>query len=193
MLKDEDKIIEKAKVESRYFGLIFDEYYHTIFNYVFRRVSNAHQARDIVSEVFFKALSKLHSFKWQNISIVNWLYRIASNEIALYFRNPNQKCESYEFLKELNIQFKSTDGLEEELLLAEEQMNANKEFQLIRSHLLELPSRDQDVIALRFFESRRIYEIAAILDITEDVAKARLYRAIKKLKKKCHKNSSLCI
>lgn len=183
MLENEEKIIEKAKVNSRYFGIIFDEYYTTIFNYIFRRINNAHQARDITSEVFFKALSKLHSFKWQNISILNWLYRIASSEIALYFRNPNQQCSSYEFLKELNVQFRAAEGLEEEILQAEEQMELHREFQLIQKQLLELPVRDQEVIALRFFESRKIREIASILDISEDIAKATLYRALEKLKK----------
>lgn len=183
MLENEEKIIHKAKLDRRYFGLIFDEYYTTIFNYIFRRISNAHQARDIASEVFYKALSKLHSFKWQNISILSWLYRIASNEIAHYFRNPNQKCSSYEFLKELNVEFRAAEGLEEELLQAEEQMERHNEFQLIQQQLRTLSVRDQEVVALRFFESCKIREIAVIMDTSEDVAKATLYRAIEKLKK----------
>lgn len=183
MLENEKTIIEKAKLNSRYFGVIFNEYYTTIFNYIFRRINNAHQARDIASEVFYKALSKLHSFKWQNISILNWLYRIASSEIAFYFRNPNQKCSSYEFLRELNVQFQTAEGLEEELLQAEEQMERHREFQLIQQQLLTLSVRDQEVIALRFFQSCKIREIAVIMDISEDIAKATLYRAVEKLKK----------
>lgn len=187
MLENEAEIIEKAKRNSRHFGKIFDAYYDTIFNYVLRRVSNPHQSRDIVSEVFYKALAKLHSFKWMQISILNWLYRIASNEISLYFRKPDHSFSSIEFLEQLNVQFRSNSNLEEELQQAHRKLQENDEFLRIQKEMQLLPISDQEVLALRFFEDKKIVEIAEILELREDVAKARLYRAIKKLQKRVTK------
>ncbi len=183
MLANEETIIERAKQNPKAFAPIFDAYYDTIFTYVLRRVPDAHRARDIVSEVFYKALTKLHSFTWQNISILHWLYRIASREIALYFRNPNQKQSSLDHLQSLNKQFASDSNIEEELLQAERTMNQQREFKALQGHILTLPLRDQEVLSLRFFEAKKIGEIAQILELSDDVAKATLYRAIKKLKK----------
>ncbi len=84
MIENEELIIAKAQKDSSEFGVIFDAYYNVIFNYTLRRVANTFHTRDIVSEVFYKALQKIGTFQWKGISILNWLYRIANNEIASY-------------------------------------------------------------------------------------------------------------
>ncbi|MBU2575818.1 hypothetical protein KKF64_01905 [Patescibacteria group bacterium] len=87
MEKSEEKqLIKRAKKDPQAFGAIFEEYYEPIFGYVLKRTGHVHSAQDIVSETFFKALDRLWQFKWQNVSISSWLYRIATNEVNQYYR-----------------------------------------------------------------------------------------------------------
>lgn len=183
MLEDEQQIIEKAKKDPRAFGAVFDEYYNVIFNYTLRRVANVHISRDIVSEVFYKALTKIEKFEWRGISILNWLYRIANNEIAQQFRTPHRKIISLDHLKDLNVQFASNNNLEQEMLKAERELERQQEFVKIQKKIAQLPIKYQEVLSLRFFEEKKLCEIAQITDKNENSVKALLYRGLEKLKK----------
>ncbi len=183
MIENEELIIAKAQKDSSEFGVIFDAYYNVIFNYTLRRVANTFHTRDIVSEVFYKALQKIGTFQWKGISILNWLYRIANNEIAIFFRSPNRKVTSLDRLKDLNVQFSSNTNLENEMVKAEAELEQQQEFLKIQSQIKELPLKYQEVISLRYFENKKIFEIAEIIGEKESTTKALLYRGLEKLKK----------
>ncbi len=85
-LVEEKLFLEKVKKKPELFGRIFDEYYKTIFNYIFRRIADYDISRDIAADTFLKAYLKIHSFVWKDISILTWLYRIATNEVNYYYR-----------------------------------------------------------------------------------------------------------
>ena len=63
----------------------------------------------------------------------------------------------------------------------ENQSNDNK-IRLINS-LKSLKSKDLNIIELRYFERRSYREIGSILKITENNAKVKSYRALRRLKK----------
>ena len=94
MTQDEEKqLLKKIKNNAESFGQIFDAYYKTIFSYIFHRVADYDISRDIASDTFLKAYLKIHSFVWKNISILTWLYRIATNEVNYYYRRNQSKDE----------------------------------------------------------------------------------------------------
>lgn len=93
---DEKELIKRAQKESEAFAKLYDKYYPQIFGYILKRVANLEIAQDVTSETFLKALKNLWKFRWKNISISSWLYRIANNEIANYFR---KKQKIFNFFK----------------------------------------------------------------------------------------------
>lgn len=183
MLENEEQLLAEIKKDSTQFGIIFDNYYTAIFNYTLRRVANPYHSRDIVSDVFFKALNGIDSFEWRGVSILNWLYRIANNEIARFFRSPYQKFTSLDHLKDLNVQFASNSNLEKEMVKAENTLQQHQAFLKIQEQIKTLSIEYQEVISLRFFENKKLSEIAEIIDKNENTTKALLYRGIEKLKK----------
>ena len=52
----------------------------------------------------------------------------------------------------------------------------------LRRALDALPEKDKAVVILRYFEDRKLEEIAAILEENVNTVKSRLYRSIKKLR-----------
>ena len=84
-LEQEKDLIERAKYSSEAFGELYDMYYDRIFGYALRRSADIDSAKDITSEVFFKALKNIGKFKWQGVPFSHWLYRIANREIIDHY------------------------------------------------------------------------------------------------------------
>jgi len=182
-LADERSIIERAKKDPEAFGILFEQHYHAIFGYVFRRVEDWNASKDITSEVFLKAFKSLWRYRWQGIPFSSWLYRIATNEVRMYFRKWRRPIVSLDQLME-EIGFEPIDPqtLEAERAEAERKFRESDDFLAIRSKMLALPIKYQDVIMLRYFERKNVKEIAEILNKKEGTVKSLLSRGIRKLR-----------
>ncbi len=192
MDKNEEKnLVERARKDPQAFGEIFDMYYDAIFGYVLRRVGNVQISQDITSEVFFRAMDRLWQFKWRDISISAWLYRIAMNEISQYFRGNKRKVFSLDALFE-NEGFDVSDEIDifEELINKEREIADKKRWKEIREALEILPIKYQEVLALRFFENKKICEISEILGKKEGTVKSLLHRGTSILRKNLSKNAT---
>lgn len=188
---DEKELIKQARVDPEAFGVIFDRYHDILYSYILRRVGNVQVAQDIVAETFFKALSRLWQFRWRNISILNWLYRIATNEMNQYFRRQKYKPLSLDFLfKEVGFEISSEIDILEEILEQERELIEMKEWQTVRKQIELLPEKYQEVLTLRYFESKKIAEIAEILGKKEGTIKSLVSRAISRLRQKRNEKES---
>lgn len=181
-LNDEKELIKKAQKEPEAFAKLYDKDYPKIFGYILKRVADFEIAQDITSETFFKALKNLWKFRWKNISFSAWLYRIANNEIANYYRK-NRYLVSLEIFKdEQGFEPVALHNPEIEFLEAEEKLKKHQDFLEIQEKIAKLPIKYQEVITLRFFEKKKIKEIAEILGKKEGTVKSLLSRGLEKLR-----------
>jgi RNA polymerase sigma-70 factor (ECF subfamily) len=178
---EEKSLVEKAKKDVMSFGELYDAYYPRILKYVVRRVADVRVGRDITSEVFFKALKHLHTFTWRDVSFSSWLYKIANNEIYTYYRSLKYtpSLDAYDDIAD-------KQNIEKELIEAEEALQEQTQFLEIQKHIAALDIKYQEVIHLRYFEKKKIGEIAEILGKNENTIKSLLSRAIDRLKSKCN-------
>jgi RNA polymerase sigma-70 factor, ECF subfamily len=179
-LTQEKDLVEKAKGDSNAFGSLYDAYYSKVFGYVLRRTANIQVAEDIISEVFFKALKNISKFRWQGIPFSAWLYRIANNETANYFKHGKKGQVRWEDIAEFYSG--SVPSAEEELLEAEAELKRHEQYLALHENILKLHIRYQEVIMLRFFENKQINEISAILGKGEGTVKSLLHRGLEKLR-----------
>ena len=177
-LNEEKELIKQAQKDPEVFAKLYDEYYPKIFGYILKRVANFEIVQDIASETFFKALKKLWQFRWRNISFSAWLYRIANNEIANYFRKNKYKPVSLDKVPEPI----AVHNPEAEILEAEQELKKYQDFLKIQEKISKLPIKYQEVITLRFFEKKKIKEICEILGKKEGMVKSLLHRGIEKLR-----------
>ena len=77
---DERALLERAReYDPAALGEIYDRYAVRIYNYIYRRLGDAHLAEDLTADVFVKMLEAIrYSVSWR-ISFSGWLYRIAHN------------------------------------------------------------------------------------------------------------------
>lgn len=182
--EDEKKLVEKARHDPEAFGKIFERYYEPVLHYVLRRVGHIQAAEDITSQIFFIVLEKLWQFRWRNIPFSAWLYRIAGNEIHYYYRKNKYRSISLEILLE-EEKWEPSDSLdmEEELKEAEKVLEHHQDFLLIQEKLRMLPRKYQEVLALKFFEEKKIAEIACIVGKKQNTVKSLLKRGLELLRR----------
>lgn len=170
--------IRAAQADPRQFRPLYQRYYEQIFRYVFRRCEDEARAADISSQVFLKALKELPRYENRGLPFSAWLYRIASNEISMFYRKQKKQrvvsadTSLYRELADLSNDEQS------------EKMQQELQEQQLRKVLKTLKPEELSIIEWRFFEKRPFAEIADLLDITEANAKMRTYRLLERLRKK---------
>lgn len=154
--KKKEQIVEETILEK------YNSYYRLAYSYV----HNEADAEDIVQNMAYNALRASRTLKNPEF-VETWLYRILMNEIFRLLKKPENF--SYEELIEKT-------GNEGEY--AEDRYEDVDLMQVIDS----LSVKDKLVIELRFFEDKKLEEIALILEENVSTVKSRLYRSLKKMR-----------
>ena len=102
----------------------------------------------------------------------SWLYRIASNEVNLFYRKSKKVTE---------VEIMETDVIT--LMKEIKEGDEVDRQQVVIKCLGDLSIEVSHLIELRFFDRMSFKEMGEVLGITHGNAKIRLYRALDKLKK----------
>jgi len=181
---DEEKLLQEIETDPKKFAEVYEAFYKNIFGYVFRRTTNYDASKDIAAETFLKAYTGIGKFRWRNISILHWLYRIATNEINKYFNSSKYLPESiHRIQEEYGVDITDYSNAETERILLEEDLQRHQDFVKINDLINKLDTKYQEVLALRFYEQKSIEEIAVILGKKTGTVKSLLSRGVDKLKK----------
>ncbi len=183
--KFEDSLIEKAKTDPDAFGKLFDIHYRSILSYAISRTGSVENGHDIAAEVFFKALKNIQKYKITDKPFSAWLYKIASNETADYYRKKKYEPASFDdYLESKGIVPPSLRAdLRQEIL--EKQKEIEKSELLMRSikAVNSLPSVYREIISLRYAMEKSIAEISKITGKKEGTVKSILSRGMAMMKK----------
>ena len=172
ILQEELNWITKAKKDPERFGPLYKKYHEQIFRYVYQRMDDHELAFDVTSQVFVKAMSNLHKYEYRGVPFSSWLYRIAKSELYQAFRDRKAR-------RTINVESMHIFEMIEEFEENESDINKQK----LINCLALLKHSDMQLIELRYFERRSYREIGEILEITENNAKVRAFRALERLKK----------
>ena len=184
---NEDELLKLIKETPEAFSEIFELYYKPIFGYVLRRTGEFDLTADITSETFLKAFININKFNYTGISIKVWLYRIATNEINLFYRSKKKNQSVFERLNlTYSTEFKSFIEFDRNVI--EEEMSHYHQFNIVLHAVKVLPLKYQTAIALRYFENKSNKEICEILQMKEGTLKSLLSRGIEQLRNKCDFN-----
>ena len=169
--------IQQAQKTPVAFVHLYDHYFPRIHAYVRYRVQNVQDAEDLIADTFFEAIRKLGHFEWRHQgSFAAWMFRITHNLIADYYR----KYRAVALLLDASdtvAELTSCAPLPEDLLTQEET------FQSIRTLLVTLSPRRQEIVTLKFFGGLRNCEIADILGLDERTVASHLSRGLQDLQR----------
>jgi RNA polymerase sigma-70 factor (ECF subfamily) len=164
--------VKAAQADGAKFAIIYDHYYKPIFLFIHCRLRDEDNTADVTSTVFLKAMLALERYRFTGAPFSAWLFRIAFNEVNMYFRRQKR-------LMEVPVPEK---GLE--LVMGDAELDTSeKNIQLMVKALNNLPPGQAEMVELRFFERYSFKEIGDIYGIEEATAKMRIYRILDRMKK----------
>lgn len=177
---DDKQLIAAAKKNPNAFAGLYDKYFEQIFFFIFKRVQDEAVAGDVCQEAMLKAMANIHKYEDRGVPFTAWLYRIASNEVNLYFRRQKKMIT-------VEIEDKHVKSMMTEIKVGNEN-NESDQDKLLKV-LSNLKPEHAEIIELRFFMQYSFKEIAEFYDITEANAKMRLYRILDRVKKTWEANT----
>lgn len=184
--EDDRRILRRIRREPAAFGELFDAHYRAVFAYAFRRTGDFDGAKDVAAETFLKAYQSIGRFRWRGIPLSSWLFRIATNEINLHFRDARHASEARARLAaDPEWAASGTTALNADRDRLVKEVARHQEFLLLRRELRELSAAYQDVLSLRYFEGKSVHEIAEILALKEGTVKSLLSRGVDRLRERC--------
>jgi len=170
----EEEILSRASQGDRdAFGQLYERYVERIFNYVYYRTGNLHDAEDLTARVFQRAMNHIKNYTDRGVPFSAWLYRIAHNLVANWHRDRSRKQEIP--LDDLPVLPAKSDHPERSLVRSQEQESL---LRMIR----RLPPERQHLLILKFVEDMSNAEIGQIMGRSEGAVKSLYHRTLLSLR-----------
>jgi RNA polymerase sigma-70 factor (ECF subfamily) len=192
---DDQTLVSAAQQDAEAAGRLYDKYYSEVFGYVYHCTLDHAATEDLTSNVFLAAFRHLGRYRWRQVPFRAWLYRIATNEVRMYYRRHKRDRVARPNLLDrassdtvcgperhaqatLGRATRAAEGLAPS---ADEGPAAAEEYRLLHQALQELRFKYRTVIVLRYFEDKTIAQIAEITGTREGTVKSQLHRGLAQL------------
>jgi len=171
--------VEQAQSNPLAFADLYDAYVDRIYNYVYQRTGNHADAEDLTARTFLKAFASIERFRFRGAPFAAWLYRIAHNAIANWYRDRSKHPM-------LSLDAVAMAGPERERVEDVTQARERERTLLDAIHLLS-PERQQ-LLILKFSDGLSNAEIGRIMGKTEGAIKSLYHRTLLDLRETLIKN-----
>ncbi len=150
------------------FAVLVERYWERLYRWLYHLTHNRHAAEDLAQETFLKAFRGLGTFRTGS-NFQAWLFRIAHNN---YVNSQRSASRAREPLPEhLPTRHEGPD----------EQVQNRESLTLLARAVGRLPADFRSAFLLRAEQGLSFKEIADVLDVTEETARWRVFKARQKL------------
>lgn len=167
----EADLIRAARADPQQFAPLYERYFPEIFRFLLRRAQQRELAADLTQQTFLKALLSIEKYRDHGVPFRAWLYRIALNEIRMYWRKRREVV--------IDIAADEARWIAGEIGVSEQEEDLKK----LANALALLDARKARLIELRYMDGLSYADIGAILNIAEEAAKMRIHRVLGVLRK----------
>ena len=172
-LNDETALKLATQGDQEAFGVLYERYVSRIYSYIYYRTGNQHDAEDLTSRVFLRALLHVENYKDRGLPLSAWLYRIAHNLVANWHRDNSRRNEVP--LDEILLVRHGGD-------LPEVVLIENEEKEKLLKVIHHLPADRQQLILLKFGEHLSNAEIGRVMGRSEGAVKSLYHRTLLSLR-----------
>ena len=174
-LAGEAVLIEQAKTDPEAFGLLYERYVDKIYNYVYYRTGNHHDAEDLTARVFYQALNHISRYVQRGAPFSSWLYRIAHNLVVNWHRDQSRRrVISLDQLARLGRQADDSPF---------QQVARGERRDALLNAIQHLPADRQELLILKFVERLPNAQIGKIMGRSEGAIKSLYHRTLVALRK----------
>lgn len=165
----------------RAFGELYELYRQPLYRYCLARTDSVHEAEDLVSEVFLKAMESLARYRDQGLPFIAFLYRVARN--AAIDRSRRDKGSS---LFEMTVEPRSTVDLEGDAM-------RSFEMDAVLGALRKIKPEYREVILLRFVEGYSAADVATLLQKAEKAVWNLQQRGLERLRVELRRSGQMAL
>jgi RNA polymerase sigma-70 factor (ECF subfamily) len=169
LLAEEPQLIRDAQAGDRAaFAVLIDRYYDRLYRWLYHLTHDGHDEEDLVQDTFMKAFAAITRFQ-AGTNFRAWLFRIGHNNfVNLHRSRAGQK-------QPLPMELPSRhEGPVDEVL-------SREALQRLAMEVARLPGDFRAAFLLRVEEGMSFRSMAAILGVTEETARWRVFKARQKL------------
>jgi RNA polymerase sigma-70 factor (ECF subfamily) len=166
-------LVEQAQGGSQdAFGQLYDQYFDSVFRFVYYRVGDRTVAEDLTSDTFLRALRNISTVSYQGRDIGAWLMTIARNIVLDHAKSARARWEipTAELIE-------NGVGLDSAEVTVLSQLTNERLLQAVG----ELNDEQQECIVLRFMNGLSVAETAQAMGKNDGSIKALQHRAVKRL------------
>jgi len=157
---------------------LYEAHSRAILRFLMRRTFDAQVSIDLLSETYAVAYEKRRKFRGDDPAVAqSWLFGIANNLLHDYFRSGAAERRAMH-----RVGMERTEVFDHEIERIEELAGAGELRSAVADALSDLGAESQEALRLRVVEELPYPEVAAQLDVTEQVARARVSRGLRKLR-----------
>lgn len=168
---DDRALAELARTDGDAFAELYRRYAPRIHAFAYRRSGSREVAEDVTAATFEKAWRGMPAFQWRGGGFAPWVFRIASTEIAGWYRRQARgatpraaagfRALSGDDATEVELPASSAEGVEE-----------------LRAVLPDLPSRYQEALQLRYLAGLSNAEAAEAMGCSRAAMALTVHRAL---------------
>jgi RNA polymerase sigma-70 factor (ECF subfamily) len=167
---NDNTILDQAiQGDSEAFGVLYERYVTRIYNYIYYRIGSSYDAEDLTERVFMRALRHIGSYNNRGLPFSAWLYRIAHNLVANWYRDNSRR-------KEIPLD----DGImtSHQSSFPEQEVMHTEEREWLLQVIRKLPPDRQQLVILKFVDHLSNAEIGQIMSRTEGAIKSLYHRTL---------------
>ncbi|MDR6760749.1 RNA polymerase sigma-70 factor (ECF subfamily) [Flavobacterium sp. 2755] len=172
-LNDQHYIDKVLQGQTNAFAVLVDRYKNMIFTLALKMVKNREEAEEVSQDTFIKIYNSLNKFKGDS-KFSTWIYKIAYNTCLDRLKKSKKE--------DLNI---SIDDFSSHLIKTMDNalsaLEDKERKQTIQNCLNLLPSEENFLLTLFYFEDQNLEEIGKIMSINANNVKVKLFRSRQKL------------
>jgi len=173
---DQEIIAQVLAGDRDQFRALVERHGRALLGYLRRKLSRPEEAHELFQEAFVRAFERLGTLRDRD-RFRGWLIAIARNALQRRLRRPTP----------VSLEAEGRAGPEAEPGAALERRELGDS---IRREVAALPPRQREVFELRIYQELSHAEIAGLLGITEESARANFYQAARRLRERLAESES---
>ena len=168
-LEEKEVLARASQGDTEAFGTLYEMYVERIYNYVYYRTGNVHEAEDLTARVFYRALNHVKTYTDRGVPFSAWLYRIAHNLIANWHRDRSRHQE---------IPLDDAPTLHYKGEPPEVALIQGQDREALLKLIRHLPDERQHLLILKFVEHMSNAEIGQTMNRSEGAVKSLYHRTL---------------
>ena len=173
---DEKLVKSVLKGDELAFSQLYERYRRPIYSAAYRIIRNPEDARDATQEIAFKVYKSLHQWDVTKSKLSSWIHKIAVNH-SIDCHRVRQRYKEFQFPEDSSNPNAHFDIPDRSVRSPLREMESKDQVDAILQYAGTLPAPHRQIFIDRYFDGRKLDEIAEIEHCNLGTVKSSLHRA----------------